>query len=154
MRRRAEGMRPRATLAACEKRARDGRGRGGAGSLRLTPRAIGMDRPAAAAAGAAFDLGCTACPRLAALLAQVRAEHPDYHARPVPPFGDPHAALLIVGLAPGMHGANRTGRPFTGDYAGILLYRTLHKFGFGSHAGIGRSRRRPRAHRRAASPTR
>lgn len=51
------------------------------------------------------------------------------------PFGDPHAALLVVGLAPGMHGANRTGRPFTGDYAGVLLFKTLHKFGFGSHAG-------------------
>jgi len=53
----------------------------------------------------------------------------------VPPFGDSSAALLVVGLAPGMHGANRTGRPFTGDYAGILLYRTLHRFGFASHAG-------------------
>jgi uracil-DNA glycosylase family 4 len=95
----------------------------------------GMDRPAAATAGAVFDRDCTACARLAGLLTRVRAEHPDYHARPVPPFGDPQAQLLIVGLAPGMHGANRTGRPFTGDYAGILLYRTLHKFGFGSHAG-------------------
>jgi uracil-DNA glycosylase family 4 len=93
------------------------------------------DRPAAAAAGAAFDLDCTACPRLAGLLATVRTGHPGYHARPVAPFGDPHAALLVVGLAPGMHGANRTGRPFTGDYAGILLYATLNKFGFASHAG-------------------
>jgi uracil-DNA glycosylase family 4 len=58
--------------------------------------------------------------------------HPDYFAHPVPPFGDPAARLLIVGLAPGMHGANRTGRPFTGDYAGILLYQTLHDFGFAS----------------------
>ncbi|OFZ88270.1 MAG: SPO1 DNA polymerase [Betaproteobacteria bacterium RBG_16_64_18] len=82
-----------------------------------------------------FDLGCTACPRLARFLAQVRAVHPDYHARPVPPFGDERAGLLVVGLAPGMHGANRTGRPFTGDYAGILLYRTLYKFGFASHEG-------------------
>jgi len=57
---------------------------------------------------------------------------PDYFARPVPPFGDPQARLLIVGLAPGMHGANRTGRPFTGDHAGILLYETLHHFGFAS----------------------
>ncbi len=73
---------------------------------------------------------CTACPRLARFLADVRAAHPDYHARPVPNFGDPAARLLIVGLAPGMHGANRTGRPFTGDYAGILLYDTLHRFGF------------------------
>jgi len=75
---------------------------------------------------------CTVCPRLAGFLAEVRGANPGYFARPVPPFGDPHARLLIVGLAPGMHGANRTGRPFTGDYAGILLYETLHRFGFGS----------------------
>jgi uracil-DNA glycosylase family 4 len=75
---------------------------------------------------------CTACPRLAGFLAGVRDEHPDYFARPVPPFGDDRARLLIVGLAPGMHGANRTGRPFTGDFAGILLYQTLHAFGFAS----------------------
>ncbi len=73
---------------------------------------------------------CVSCPRLAGFLAEVRQKHPEYHARPVAPFGDPKARLLIVGLAPGMHGANRTGRPFTGDYAGILLYETLHKFGF------------------------
>lgn len=78
-------------------------------------------------------LNCTDCPRLAGFLAGVRGSRPDYHARPVPAFGDPRARLLIVGLAPGMHGANRTGRPFTGDYAGILLYETLHAFGFGSH---------------------
>ena len=77
-------------------------------------------------------LGCTECPRLAGFLADVRKRKPDYHARPVPAFGDPRARLLIVGLAPGMHGANRTGRPVTGDYAGILLYETLHAFGFGS----------------------
>jgi uracil-DNA glycosylase family 4 len=77
-------------------------------------------------------LRCTDCPRLAGFLADVRTRHPDYHARPVLPFGDPRARLLIVGLAPGMHGANRSGRPFTGDYAGILLYETLHAFGFGS----------------------
>ena len=77
-----------------------------------------------------FDPACTACPRLAQHLAAVRREFPDYHARPVAPFGDRRAHLLIVGLAPGMHGANRTGRPFTGDHAGILLYRTLHSFGF------------------------
>ena len=80
----------------------------------------------------AFDGHCRACPRLAVFLDGVKREHPDYHARPVAPFGDPQARLIVVGLAPGMHGANRTGRPFTGDYAGILLYRTLHKFGFGS----------------------
>jgi uracil-DNA glycosylase family 4 len=77
-----------------------------------------------------FSLDCRDCPRLSRFLDQVRLEHPDYHARPVPVFGDAAAALLIVGLAPGMHGANRTGRPFTGDHAGILLYRTLHEFGF------------------------
>lgn len=77
-------------------------------------------------------LRCTECPRLAGFLARVRKDHPDYHARPVLPFGDPRARLLIVGLAPGMHGANRSGRPFTGDYAGILLYETLHAFGFAS----------------------
>jgi uracil-DNA glycosylase family 4 len=75
---------------------------------------------------------CTACPRLAGFLADIRTTHPGYFARPVPPFGDDKAQLLIVGLAPGMHGANRTGRPFTGDYAGILLYDTLHAFGFAS----------------------
>src|SRR6202789_1355685 len=62
----------------------------------------------------------------------VREEEPGYFCRPVPPVGAPRARLLIVGLAPGMHGANRTGRPFTGDHAGILLYRTLHKFGLAS----------------------
>jgi uracil-DNA glycosylase family 4 len=77
---------------------------------------------------------CVACPRLAKFLDDVRQRHPDYHACPVAPFGDPRARLLIVGLAPGMHGANRTGRPFTGDYAGILLYETLHRFGFANRA--------------------
>lgn len=62
----------------------------------------------------------------------MRSEHPGYHAAPVAGFGDTDPVLLIVGLAPGMHGANRTGRPFTGDYAGILLYRTLHAHGFAS----------------------
>jgi uracil-DNA glycosylase family 4 len=79
-----------------------------------------------------FDPDCRACPRLARHLAGVRREHPDYHAAPVRAFGDRAARLIIVGLAPGMHGANRTGRPFTGDYAGILLYETLHRFGFAS----------------------
>ncbi len=79
-----------------------------------------------------FDSRCRLCPRLAGFLDEVRAEHPDYHAAPVAPFGDPAARLIVVGLAPGMHGANRSGRPFTGDYAGILLYHTLHKYGFGS----------------------
>ncbi|MDP6436750.1 MAG: uracil-DNA glycosylase [Gammaproteobacteria bacterium] len=78
----------------------------------------------------AFDLNCTRCERLAGFLTEVRQKHPDYHARPVPSFGDPRARLLVVGLAPGMHGANATGRPFTGDHAGILLYTTLHANGF------------------------
>ena len=82
-----------------------------------------------------YDPHCRACPRLATHLAAVRNEYPSYFARPVPPFGMPRPGLLVVGLAPGMHGANRTGRPFTGDYAGILLYRTLHKFGFASQTG-------------------
>lgn len=81
-----------------------------------------------------FNLRCTDCPRLAKFLAGVRRDHPEYHARPVAPFGDPKAGLLIVGLAPGMHGANRTGRPFTGDHAGILLYQTLHKHGLATRA--------------------
>lgn len=72
---------------------------------------------------------------MAAFLDEVKDRHPDYHCGPVAPFGAADARLLIVGLAPGMHGANRTGRPFTGDYAGVLLYQTLHKFGFGTHQG-------------------
>jgi len=76
-----------------------------------------------------YDPDCTLCSRLAAFLAAGKREHPDYFCRPVPPFGDPQARLLLVGLAPGFHGANATGRPFTGDYAGILLYETLYEFG-------------------------
>lgn len=82
--------------------------------------------------GSSFDPGCRRCPRLAAFLDTVHQKEPSYFCRPVPAFGDPQARLLIVGLAPGMHGANRTGRPFTGDFAGILLYQTLHKFGLAS----------------------
>lgn len=77
-----------------------------------------------------FDLDCRNCPRLSAFLDEVKLKYPTYHARPVAPFGDAHPQLLIVGLAPGMHGANATGRPFTGDYAGLLLYETLFEFGF------------------------
>ena len=79
-----------------------------------------------------FDRDCRDCPRLAAFLDEVRGRYPDYHCRPVAPFGDSHARFLVVGLAPGMQGAKRTGRPFTGDHAGILLYRMLHKYGFAS----------------------
>ncbi|MCI0507864.1 MAG: uracil-DNA glycosylase [Gammaproteobacteria bacterium] len=77
-----------------------------------------------------FDVTCRRCERLATFLDEVAAEYPGYHARPVAPFGDSRPQLLIVGLAPGMHGANATGRPFTGDYAGILLYETLYQFGY------------------------
>jgi uracil-DNA glycosylase family 4 len=77
----------------------------------------------------AFCPDCTLCPRLASFLGKTKHENPDYFCKPVPPFGDPAPRLLIVGLAPGMHGANRTGRPFTGDYAGILLYESLHAAG-------------------------
>lgn len=80
--------------------------------------------------GVVFDRTCTDCPRLAAFLEEGRKQHPDYYCAPVAPFGDRKAGLIIVGLAPGFHGANATGRPFTGDYAGVLLYQTLHKFGF------------------------
>jgi uracil-DNA glycosylase family 4 len=79
-----------------------------------------------------FDPSCRRCARLAAFLDSVRERHPSYYCKPVAPFGDRKARLLIVGLAPGMHGANRTGRPFTGDHAGILLYATLFKFGLAS----------------------
>src|SRR5438874_7324305 len=81
---------------------------------------------------AAYDINCVRCPRLVGFLGAVRAQHPTYFCRPVGPFGDPAARLVIVGLAPGMHGANASGRPFTGDYAGILLYETLYAYGFGS----------------------
>ena len=82
---------------------------------------------------ASFDPNCTRCDRLAKHLGEIRARYPDYHARPVPTFGDAPTRFLIVGLAPGMHGANATGRPFTGDHAGILLYRSLYQAGFASH---------------------
>ena len=72
---------------------------------------------------------CPLCPRLVRFRHECRAEHPEWWNAPVPAFGDPDAWLAIVGLAPGKHGANRTGRPFTGDYAGELLYSTLLKFG-------------------------
>ena len=79
-----------------------------------------------------FDPSCRRCPRLAEFLDEGRARHPRYHCAPVAPFGDAAPRLLIVGLAPGFHGANATGRPFTGDYAGVLLYETLHRFSWAS----------------------
>jgi uracil-DNA glycosylase family 4 len=72
---------------------------------------------------------CPLCPRLAEFRVQQRMLHPEWFNAPVPRFGDPDAWLAIVGLAPGVQGANRTGRPFTGDFAGVLLYETLAKFG-------------------------
>ena len=80
------------------------------------------------------DRNCPLCPRLAGFRADARAREPDWFNAPVPSFGDPLGRLLIVGLAPGMQGANRTGRPFTGDYAGDLLYATLLAYGFATGA--------------------
>jgi len=77
-----------------------------------------------------FDPNCNKCPRLVALRSEVKEAYPAYHAAPVVPFGATGSNLLIVGLAPGLHGANATGRPFTGDYAGLLLYKNLFEFGF------------------------
>ncbi|WP_093315996.1 uracil-DNA glycosylase [Sphingomonas jatrophae] len=74
-------------------------------------------------------LDCPLCPRLAAFRDVQRAAHPDWYNAPVPVFGDSDAWLAIVGLAPGLQGANRTGRPFTGDFAGVLLYETLLEYG-------------------------
>lgn len=71
---------------------------------------------------------CPLCPRLVAFREELRVQHPDWWNGPVPAFGDPGAWLGIVGLAPGKHGANRTGRPFTGDHAGLLMFQTLLKF--------------------------
>ena len=92
------------------------------------------NRPPAPAGAALLltepDRNCPLCPRLADFREQIRAREPDWHNAPVDSFGDPKAQLLIVGLAPGMQGANRTGRPFTGDYAGDLLYATLLEYGF------------------------
>ena len=79
---------------------------------------------------ATFDIDCTRCPRLTKHLREIKKEFPGYHSLPVEQFGVAHPKLLIVGLAPGKHGANATGRPFTGDHAGIILYETLRKFGF------------------------
>jgi uracil-DNA glycosylase len=76
------------------------------------------------------DRDCPFCPRLAEFRDEARAREPGWFNAPVPSFGEPSAALLIVGLAPGLQGANRTGRPFTGDYAGDLLYATLIAYGF------------------------
>ena len=81
-----------------------------------------------------FSSNCVRCPRLAKFLETSRQRFPTYYGHPVPAFGHNNSALLVVGLAPGMHGANATGRPFTGDHAGELLYSTLHKFGFSNQS--------------------
>jgi uracil-DNA glycosylase len=91
---------------------------------------ISTTETSAAALPAVPDRNCPRCPRLVAFRETVRAREPGWFNSPVPPFGDPAGRLLIVGLAPGLQGANRTGRPFTGDYAGDLLYPTLLEYGF------------------------
>ena len=78
------------------------------------------------------DKDCMRCPRLAGFRQQNRVQHPGFYNAPVPSFGALDAPLLVVGLAPGLKGANQTGRPFTGDYAGIVLYSALLKYGFAS----------------------
>jgi uracil-DNA glycosylase len=80
------------------------------------------------------DPDCSFCPRLATFRDSLRAAQPEWHNAPVPDFGALDARLLVVGLAPGLRGANRTGRPFTGDFAGVLLYETLIEFGFAAGA--------------------
>lgn len=81
---------------------------------------------------------CPLCPRLVLFREAARAREPEWHNAPVPSFGASAPRLLIVGLAPGLKGANRTGRPFTGDYAGDLLYATLAEFGFANDAFAAR----------------
>src|SRR5690242_8133070 len=111
-----------------------GRPRGPAGRPRGAKTAVSGElftrpRPAKGNRTEYYDPDCTQCPRLAEFLAETHQRYPGYFARPVPSFGVAAPRILIVGLAPGMHGANRTGRPFTGDYAGILLYETLYELG-------------------------
>ena len=77
-----------------------------------------------------YDPNCKKCSRLEQFLTSTKVKYPHYFCKPVPSFGSSSPFLLIVGLAPGMHGANNTGRPFTGDHAGILLYKALYKYGF------------------------
>ena len=77
-----------------------------------------------------YDPNCKKCSRLEQFLTSTKVKYPHYFCKPVPSFGSNSPFLLIVGLAPGMHGANNTGRPFTGDHAGILLYKALYKYGF------------------------
>lgn len=92
-----------------------------------------MTSPASAVSGAEPAADCPLCPRLAEFRRQNVEKFPAYFNAPAPTFGGDRAKLLIVGLAPGLHGANKTGRPFTGDYAGDLLYATIGKFGFSNN---------------------
>ena len=105
-------------------------------SMPLCPGADGMVHVLSEPQRPEPDRDCALCPRLVAFRSDCTDQHPDWFNGAVPSFGPPDARLLIVGLAPGMQGANRTGRPFTGDYAGDLLYETLSIFGFseGSYA--------------------
>ena len=89
-----------------------------------------LAKPAGLSTRAEPPRNCPICPRLVAYRGDNQADHPDWFNGPAPSFGDPEARLLVVGLAPGRTGANRTGRPFTGDHAGVLLYETLIKTGF------------------------
>jgi uracil-DNA glycosylase len=100
--------------------------------------AHGPPPPAGALLRTEPDRNCPLCPRLVAFREAARKREPEWFNSPVTPFGDPDGRLLIVGLAPGLQGANRTGRPFTGDYAGDLLYATLLEYGFAK--GIYRAR--------------
>jgi uracil-DNA glycosylase family 4 len=107
----------------------------------MTTNSTSKDDPASrttASARCEPDRDCPLCPRLAAFRKEARARQPDWFNAPVPSFGDPNARLLIVGLAPGLQGANRTGRPFTGDYAGDLLYATLLEHGFAEGSYLAR----------------
>ena len=90
--------------------------------------------------GAEPGRDCPLCPRLVAYREDNRRKEPTWFNGPAPSFGDPDARLLVAGLAPGRTGANRTGRPFTGDFAGTLLYDTLDKFGFSTPASFRRAR--------------
>lgn len=90
--------------------------------------------PPVAPTASCFDADCRRCPRLVAYRQESRHRYTGYFSAPVPAFGANEPRLLIVGLAPGLHGANRTGRPFTGDHAGILLYESLHALGLASQA--------------------
>ena len=100
-----------------------------------------------------FDPDCRRCPRLAAFLDEVRATLPRLLGAARARVRRPEPRILVVGLAPGLHGANRTGRPFTGDFAGILLYETLHAVGLGTQAGVGVGRRPAARCAGCASPT-